>query len=142
VAFSDVGAAFLLGSMPFAVYFALFSLYCLYKCSEMYTLDNVFLKCLGVSGKLREAVLNVEPFPPLSKKATGPWQTGYDAELDDSRGLNFEEAWFYHSQIGILRWCVELGRIDMVSEVSILSSRCSFSLICFFETQTQFSIGF
>jgi hypothetical protein len=107
-----------------------------------------FLNVSEFLGKLREAVLNVEQYltkmnlPPLSEKATGPWQTGYDAELDDSRGLNFEEAWFYHSQIGILRWCVELGRIDMVSEVSILSSRCSFSFICFFETQPQFSIGF
>jgi hypothetical protein len=60
--------------------------------------------------------------PPLSKKATGPWQTGYDAELDDSRELNFEEAWFYQSQIGILCWCVELGRVAIMTEVSILSS--------------------
>jgi hypothetical protein len=28
----------------------------------------------------------------------------------------------YHSQIGILRWCVDLGRIDIITEVSMLST--------------------
>jgi hypothetical protein len=28
----------------------------------------------------------------------------------------------YQTQIGVLRWCVELGRIDIVTEVSLLSS--------------------
>jgi hypothetical protein len=29
---------------------------------------------------------------------------------------------YYQTQIGIFRWCVELGRIDIVTEVSLLSS--------------------
>jgi hypothetical protein len=29
---------------------------------------------------------------------------------------------YYQTQIGVLRWCVELGRIDIVTEVSLLSS--------------------
>jgi hypothetical protein len=29
---------------------------------------------------------------------------------------------FYQSQIGILRWCVELGHIDIITEVSVLST--------------------
>jgi hypothetical protein len=29
---------------------------------------------------------------------------------------------FYQSQIGILRWCVELGRIGIITEVSMLST--------------------
>jgi hypothetical protein len=44
------------------------------------------------------------------------------AELDDSPELDPEKANFYQSQIGILRWCVEIGRIDCIAEVSILSS--------------------
>ena len=47
---------------------------------------------------------------------------GYVAELDDSPELNPGDASFYQSQIGILRWCVEIGRIDIMTEVSILSS--------------------
>jgi hypothetical protein len=37
-------------------------------------------------------------------------------ELDSTR------ANFYQSQIGILRWCVELGRIDIITEISMLST--------------------
>jgi hypothetical protein len=29
---------------------------------------------------------------------------------------------YFQSQIGILRWCVELGRIDIITEVSMLST--------------------
>jgi hypothetical protein len=29
---------------------------------------------------------------------------------------------FFQSQIGILRWCVEMGRIYIITEVSILST--------------------
>ena len=76
----------------------------------------------GVSGlahrnmyKRTEQYLTEVNLPPLTKKAKGPWETGYAAELDDSRELNFEEAWYYQSQIGVLRWCVELGRIDIIT---------------------------
>jgi hypothetical protein len=40
--------------------------------------------------------------------------------------LDSTRANFYQSQIGILRWCVELGRIDIITEISMLSTyRCS-----------------
>lgn len=42
--------------------------------------------------------------------------------MDVSPELNAEQASFYHTQIGVLRWMVELGRIDMITEVSALSS--------------------
>jgi hypothetical protein len=29
---------------------------------------------------------------------------------------------YFQSQIGILRWCVELGHIDIITEVSMLST--------------------
>ena len=32
------------------------------------------------------------------------------------------EASYYHSLIGMLRWCVELGRIDITAEVSMMAS--------------------
>jgi hypothetical protein len=34
---------------------------------------------------------------------------------------------FYQSQIGIMRWCVELGRIDIITEVSMFSSHLCLS---------------
>ena len=46
----------------------------------------------------------------------------YLPELDISEKLNPEEANYYKSLIGIVRWMIELGRIDMVTEVLLLSS--------------------
>ena len=42
--------------------------------------------------------------------------------MDISEELNHEEASYYHSQIGVLRWMVELGRVDIITEVSMLAS--------------------
>jgi hypothetical protein len=58
----------------------------------------------------------------LVKKASGPFSGGYKPELDESPELDPTRANFYQSQIGILRWCVELGRIDIITEVSMLSA--------------------
>jgi hypothetical protein len=58
----------------------------------------------------------------LLKKAYGPFAGGYKPDLDESPGLDSIIAIFYQSHIGILRWCVELGRIVIITEVSILST--------------------
>jgi hypothetical protein len=57
----------------------------------------------------------------LMKKAYGPF-AGVKPELDESPELDPTRANFYQSQIGILRWCVELVRIDIITEVSMLST--------------------
>jgi hypothetical protein len=49
-------------------------------------------------------------------------QGGYKPEFDESPELDSIRANFYQSQIGILRWCVELGRVDIITEVSMLST--------------------
>ena len=43
------------------------------------------------------------------------------SELDSSTELNKEDLVFYQGLIGILRWTTELGRTDILHEVSILS---------------------
>jgi hypothetical protein len=58
----------------------------------------------------------------LLKKASGPFAGGYKPELDESPELDPTRANLYQSQIGILCWCVELGRIDIITEVSMLST--------------------
>jgi hypothetical protein len=62
----------------------------------------------------------------LLKKAYGPFEGEYKPELDDSPELESTRAILYQSQIGILRWCVELGRIDIITEVSMLSTHLLF----------------
>ena len=41
---------------------------------------------------------------------------------DETAELKLEDAMFYKLQIGILRWMVELGRVDICLEVSMMSS--------------------
>jgi hypothetical protein len=58
----------------------------------------------------------------LKTKAPGVLPNGYFPELDGSMELDDERATYYQSLIGILRWAVELGRIDICTEVSVMSS--------------------
>ena len=56
------------------------------------------------------------------RKAQTPIRTEYRPEIDVSPELIPEDASYYQSLIGILRWMVELGRVDILLEVSMLSS--------------------
>jgi hypothetical protein len=79
---------------------------------------------------VRAAVQNVEDFLAkderkrwkLPNKAETPLCTSYRPELDVTPELSPQEAAYYQSLIGILRWIVELGRVDICLEVSMLSS--------------------
>ncbi|KAI2504635.1 Reverse transcriptase (RNA-dependent DNA polymerase) [Fragilaria crotonensis] len=56
------------------------------------------------------------------RRAAGPFPLNYSPELDTTPVLNVTQAAFYQTQIGVLRWCVELGRVDIITEVSELAS--------------------
>jgi hypothetical protein len=62
----------------------------------------------------------------LLKKASDSFSGGYKPALDESPELDPTRANFYQSQIGILLWCVELGSIDIITEVSMLSTYLCF----------------
>ena len=47
---------------------------------------------------------------------------GYDPELDTSPELDPEAASYYLALIGVLRCMVELGKVDIITKVSLLSS--------------------
>ena len=49
----------------------------------------------------------------MSKKMPNPFVMGYDADMDDSEECNPEEASYFQSLIGVMRWMVELGRVDI-----------------------------
>ncbi len=63
-----------------------------------------------------------DPRWKLPVKAETPMQTSYRPGLDVSPELEPQEAAYYQSLIGILRWIVELGRVDICLEVSMMSS--------------------
>ena len=58
----------------------------------------------------------------LHTRVTTPCTSEYRPELDISRELTDSRTIYFMPLIGILRWTVELGRIDIETEVSILSS--------------------
>ena len=51
-----------------------------------------------------------------------PLSSNYRPEVDVSPALGPAEAAYFQSLIGILRWIVELGRVDICLEVSMMSS--------------------
>jgi hypothetical protein len=55
------------------------------------------------------------------KKHTGPLHTSYKPELDSTKPCDEEHASRFRQIIGILRWAVELGRLDILFEVSMMS---------------------
>jgi len=59
----------------------------------------------------------------LTTKTHGlPWKSGYKPEIDITPLLQDEMVSRYQNLLGMLRWIVELGRIDILQEVSKLSS--------------------
>ena len=58
----------------------------------------------------------------LPQKVPGPMTTDYRAEIDVSPELNVMDVAYYQSLIGVIRLMVELGRVDICTEVSMLSS--------------------
>ena len=76
---------------------------------------------------VRNAVKNVEDYlaksgDRLPSRARSPWTSNYRPETDISVELSPVMAAYYQSLIGILRWIVELGRIDITMETSSMAS--------------------
>ena len=77
---------------------------------------------------VHSAVDNVEQYLAsqdrwkMPKKVETPLPTAYRPELDVSPVLEPRHSAYYMSLIGILRWMVELGRVDICLEVSEMSS--------------------
>ena len=57
----------------------------------------------------------------MKSKAKNPFPTGYKPELDVTDELGNKLASRFLQLIGILRWAVEIGRIDMFLEMALLS---------------------
>ena len=65
-------------------------------------------------------------FKPSNKTAEHPFSSqSYRPELDVTRECNDEETQFYQSLVGIMRWLCEIGRIDILTETSLLSTYLS-----------------
>jgi hypothetical protein len=97
-------------------------------------LDNgVECWAFGSSQYVQSAVRNVEEYLAerhakgdteykMPQRADTPMQTSYRPELDVSPELGPRDSAYYQSLIGILRWMVELGRVDICLECSLMSA--------------------
>ena len=80
-------------------------------CSEQYVAEAI----RNVEAELQAKKLK------LPSKTSTPLSSGYRPELDVSPLLNDEETNYYQNLIGILRWAVKLGCIDIHVHVAMMS---------------------
>lgn len=97
------------------------------KVSKVELSNGVKAYTFSPSQYVKSAVSNVESHlkklgQSLPARATTPLKSGYRPEIDVSDELSDADAAYYQSLIGILRWMVELGRVDITCEVSMMSS--------------------
>ena len=58
----------------------------------------------------------------LPARAATPMAQGYYPETDNSPELDEQGVTTFQELIGILRWAIEIGRVDILTEISMLSS--------------------
>ena len=85
-----------------------------------------------------EAVKNVErqlekTSFKLPRKAETLLQTSYHPEIDTTPELSRNDAAYYQLLIDMLQWMVELGRVDICIEVSMMSSQLALPRECHLE---------
>jgi len=90
--------------------------------------DDATKPCWALSSEhyVKEAVKNIEKHlegqQRTLRKSNQPMPTAYLPELNITPLLQDDDIHFYQSQISILRWMVELGRLDIYVNVALLSS--------------------
>lgn len=97
---------------------------------EQFNVPNSDVKCWSMESKkyVKSAVETVKTLLEEdgrelkgSNKHKGPLPTNYQPELDTTKECDDEHASRFRQIIGILRWAIELGRIDILIEVAIMS---------------------
>ena len=78
--------------------------------------DYVKVAINNIEGQLKNKRMK------LPGKATTPTDNKYIPELDDNPELHDNDITFYQEIIGMLRWAIEIGRVDINTEISLLSS--------------------
>ena len=97
------------------------------KVSKVVLENGVEAWSFSSSQYVQAAVNNVEEYlkgkgRSLPKKVTSPLKRDYRPELDITPELNVSDAAYYQSLVGVLRWIVELGRVDITTEASMMAS--------------------
>ena len=86
---------------------------------DMWT-HNSFTYVNAAIKTIQEALLSRKILMPT--KAKNPFASIYHSELDASPELDLDNTRFCQEMVGMLRWAVELGRVDINFEVLLISS--------------------
>jgi hypothetical protein len=79
----------------------------------------------------------------MKSNVKSPFPSGYRSDLDSTPELDPRRASYYASVMGVLRCCVELGRLDIVIEVQMVFRRAlerdiwRRSFMCFVPQEVQ-----
>ena len=98
------------------------------KVSKVVLPNGIEAHAFSSTQYVRESVKNMEAYMKKKnyvfthKTISVPIPGSYHPELDGTEELDDEESSYYQSPIGILRWIVESGRIDISYEASIMAS--------------------
>ena len=87
-----------------------------YKCWTVTRQDYVKAAVKNVEDAIKKTRRRL----PTSNIDT-PMNVTYSPELDVTEELNDDDVTYYQELIGILRWATEIGRVDILLEVSLLS---------------------
>ena len=75
-----------------------------------------------VCENIREYRETNHPNITIKKKLSTPFHADYHPDEDDSNKIEESEIGHFQHMLGMLRWIVELGQIDIITEVSTLAS--------------------
>ena len=104
------------------------------KLRQMKLPNGVWAWALSPSKYVHQAIRNCKTHSKenfdgryaLLKKAENPFCMSYEPELDDSTPLDPNAASYFQTIIGVMRWMVEIGRINIAMEVLLLSSHLAY----------------
>jgi hypothetical protein len=91
------------------------------------TIDGVSCWTMSSEQYIKAAIANVvtkldKEGQRLPTRCVTPMKSGYRPETDTTAELKIDGIRYFQELIGILRWACELGRVDIATEVSLLSS--------------------
>ena len=95
--------------------------------SKIHNENNVLCWAMSSDKYCAAAVTNVsnnleKKGLKLPSKCITPLSNGYRPELDVTAELKADGVQYYQELVGVLRWAVEIGRVDILLEVSMMSS--------------------
>ena len=73
----------------------------------------------------------------LPGRCVAPLRLGYRPETDYSSELKADGLKYYQELIGVLRWIVELGRVNISGVATNWPSRSGYPHVCFYKTTSK-----